>query len=72
MNCLGTYQYTKINAIELKPPKYCIRVLFNFIIVRKIGISREVIRCLFSPFFIILLCSSNKMHHAPFIRMNIF
>lgn len=47
MNFIGTYQYAKINTIELKPPKYCIRVLFNLIIVRKIGISCEVLKYLF-------------------------
>lgn len=49
-----------------------IRFLFNLLIVREIGISCEVVKCLFLPFFIILLCSSNKMHHAPFISINIF
>lgn len=47
MNYIGTYQYAKINVIELKPPKYCIRVLFNLIIVRKIDISCEVLEFLF-------------------------
>ncbi|PFC74911.1 hypothetical protein CN290_10940 [Bacillus cereus] len=47
MNYMGTYQYTKINAIELKSPKYCIRVLYKCIIVRKNGISCEVMECLF-------------------------
>lgn len=47
MNFIGTYQYAKINTIELKPPKYCSRVLFNPIIVRKIGISCEVLKYLF-------------------------
>ncbi|MBH0357142.1 hypothetical protein DKP85_02530 [Bacillus thuringiensis] len=65
MNCLGTYQYTKINAIELKPPKYCIRVLFNFIIVRKIGISCEVLKCLLFPLYKCIV-------HFPFVIMNIF
>lgn len=72
MNYISTYQYTEINAIELEIPKYCIRFLFKSYIVRKIGISCEVVGCLFFPLFIILLCSSNKMHHAPFISMNIF
>ncbi|PFH71629.1 hypothetical protein COI61_25280 [Bacillus cereus] len=69
---MDTYQYTKIHAIELEIPRCCIRFLYNSIIVRKIGISCEVVKCLFFPLFIILLCSSNKMHHAPFISMNIF
>lgn len=47
MSYIGTYQYSVINVIELKPPKYCIRVLYNLIIVRKIGISCEVSKCLF-------------------------
>lgn len=72
MDYIATYQYTKIHAIDLEIPKYGIRFLFNYLIVRKIGISCEVIKCLFFPFFIILLCSSNKMHHAPFISINIF
>ncbi|QWG98658.1 hypothetical protein EXW33_29105 (plasmid) [Bacillus toyonensis] len=52
MNFTGTYQYAKINTIELKPPKYCVRVLFNPIIVRKIRISCEVLKCLFFCLFI--------------------
>ncbi|MDR4170675.1 hypothetical protein COE04_30245 [Bacillus cereus] len=72
MNYIDTYQYTRIHAIELEIPRCFISFLYNSIIVRKIGISCEVVRCLFFPLFIILLCSSNKMHHAPFISMNIF
>ncbi|PGG78700.1 hypothetical protein CON73_30960 [Bacillus toyonensis] len=52
MNYIGTYQYDKINVIELKPPKYCIRVLYKRVIVRKIGISCEVSKCLFFCLFI--------------------
>lgn len=56
MNYIDTYQYTEIHVIELKIPKYCIRFLFIYLIVRKIGISCEVIQSLFFSFFIILLC----------------
>lgn len=45
------YQYTKIHVIELEIPKYGIRFLFNYLIVRKIGISCEFVGCLFFPFF---------------------
>lgn len=43
MNYTNTYQYTEIHANELETPKYCIRFLFIHLIVRKIGISCEVI-----------------------------
>lgn len=46
MNYIGTYQYAKINVIELRSPKFN-RVLFKSIIVRKIGISCEVLKFLF-------------------------
>lgn len=65
MNCMGTYQYTKINAIELKSPKYCSRVLYKRIIIRKNGISREVLKCLFLPLYKCIV-------HFPFVIMNIF
>ncbi|QWI57967.1 hypothetical protein EXW42_28340 (plasmid) [Bacillus mycoides] len=65
-------QYTKIHGYRLEIPRCYIIFLKDSLIVRKIGISCEVIECLFFPLFIILLCSSNKMHHAPFISMNIF
>lgn len=42
MNYIDTYQYTEIHANELEIPKYCIRFLFIHLIVRKIGISCEV------------------------------
>lgn len=48
MNYIDTYQYTEIHEIELEIPKYCIRFLFIHSIVRKIGISREVINVYFS------------------------
>lgn len=47
MNCIDTYQYTEIHAMELEIPKYCIRFLFIYLIVRKIGISCEVSAYLF-------------------------
>ncbi|PFX61607.1 hypothetical protein COL36_10380 [Bacillus wiedmannii] len=52
MNYIGTYQCTEIHAIELEIPKDCIRFLFNFLIVRKIGISCEVLKCCFFTLFI--------------------
>lgn len=51
MNYMDTYQYTKIHANELEIPKYCIRFLFIHLIVRKIGISCEVVSVCFSPFY---------------------
>lgn len=48
MNYIETYQYTEIHAIELEIPKYCIRFLFIYLIVRKIGISCEVVSDYFS------------------------
>ncbi len=47
MDYIATYQYTKINAIDLEIPKYGIRFLFNYLIIRKIGISCEVIVCFY-------------------------
>ncbi|OWT48524.1 hypothetical protein CER22_25120 [Bacillus sp. K2I17] len=47
MNYIDTYQYKEIHANELKIPKYCIRLLFIYLIVRKIGISCEVVGSLF-------------------------
>lgn len=43
MNHMDTYQYTEIHANELEIPKYCIRFLFIHLIVRKNGISCELI-----------------------------
>ncbi|PFY48864.1 hypothetical protein COL55_13750 [Bacillus toyonensis] len=64
MNYIGTYQYDKINVIELKLPKYCIRVLYKRVIVRKNGISCEVSKCLFfSPFI-------KVSYTLPFISIN--
>lgn len=72
MYYIGVYKYAKTDASDLEIARHCIRFLYDYHILRKIGISCEVIKCLFSPLFIILLCSSNKMHHEPFISMNIF
>lgn len=47
MNYIGTYQYTKINVIRHKSPNYCIRFLYKLIIIRKNGISCEVLKYLF-------------------------
>lgn len=55
MNYIDTYQYAEIHAIKFEIPKYCIRFLFIQFIIRKIGISREVVRCLFLHFFQIQL-----------------
>lgn len=43
MNYIDTYQYTESHAIELEIPKYCIRFLIIHLIVRKIGISCELV-----------------------------
>ncbi|PGB14086.1 hypothetical protein COM09_13435 [Bacillus toyonensis] len=51
MNYIDTYQYTEIHVIELEIPKYCIRFLFTYLIIRKIGISCEVVKSLFFSFF---------------------
>lgn len=48
MNYIDTYQYNEIHAIELEIPKYCVRFLFIHLIVRKIGISCEVVSIYFS------------------------
>lgn len=66
------YTNTKIYAHELEIPRYGIRFLYNHLSIRKIGISCEVVRCLFFPLFTILLCSSNKMYYSPVISKNIF
>ncbi|PGB45755.1 hypothetical protein COL95_29630 [Bacillus anthracis] len=50
MNYMDTYQYTEIHANKLEIPKYCIRFLFIYLIVRKNGISREV-KIYFTLFF---------------------
>ncbi|MDF9609692.1 hypothetical protein P5929_27005, partial [Bacillus cereus] len=55
MNYIDTYQYTELHDNELEIPKYRIRFLFIHLIIRKIGISREVVRCLFLHFFQIQL-----------------
>lgn len=47
MNYIDSYQYTEIHEIELEIPKYCIRFLFIHLIVRKIGISCELVICFF-------------------------
>lgn len=49
---MDTYQYTVIHANELEILKCCIRFSFAHIIVRKNGISCEVLRCLFFRLFI--------------------
>ncbi|PFJ90146.1 hypothetical protein COJ11_22045 [Bacillus cereus] len=65
MNYIDTYQYTEIHAIELEIPKYCIRFLFIYLIVRKIGISCEVVFCFYIhlPFSI----HSNRIHCSLFV-----
>ena len=43
MNHMDTYQYMEIHSNEFEIPKYCIRFLFIHLIVRKIGISCELV-----------------------------
>lgn len=45
MNYIKTYQYAEIHAVKLEIPKYCIIFIFIHLIVRKIGISRELVVC---------------------------
>lgn len=45
---MNTYKYTETHAVELEIPKYCIIFLFTHLIVRKIGISCEVVSDYFS------------------------
>lgn len=47
MNYIDTYQYTELHDNELEIPKYRIRFLFIHLIIRKIGISRELSLCFF-------------------------
>lgn len=47
MNYIDTYQYAEIHANKLEIPKYYIRFLFMYLIVRKIGISCEVVSVYF-------------------------
>lgn len=42
---MDTYQYTEMHDTELEIPKYYIRFLFIHLIVRKIGISCELVVC---------------------------
>lgn len=65
MNYMNTYQYAEINANELEIPKYCIRFLFIHLIVRKIGISCEVISVCFPTFI-------KVSYTLPFISTNFF
>lgn len=51
MNYMNTYKYTETHAVELEIPKYCIIFLFTHLIVRKIGISCEVVSLKFFQFF---------------------
>lgn len=51
MNYIGIYLYAKINVIRHNIPKYCIRFLYKLIIIRKNGISCEVLNCLFLPLY---------------------
>lgn len=45
MNYINTYQYMKTHVAELEIPKYCSIFLFTYIIIRKIGISCELVVC---------------------------
>lgn len=51
MNYIDTCQYREIHANGLEIPKYCIRFLFIHLIVRKIGISCEVVSVYFPTFY---------------------
>lgn len=66
MNHMDTYLYMEIHANELRIPKYCIRFLFTHLIIRKIGISCEVMSVYFFPLFI------KRLYTLPFISINIF
>ncbi|PER82290.1 hypothetical protein CN487_09725 [Bacillus cereus] len=39
----GAYKYTKIHVIELEIPRCSVRFLYNYLSIRKIGISCEVL-----------------------------
>ncbi len=71
MNYMDTYQYAEINAYELEIPKHCIRFLFIHLIVRKIGISCEIVRCLFYLLLLKPLCSSNRSFYEKVIFQSI-
>lgn len=43
MDYIDTCQYTEIHANEIEIPKHCVRFLFIYLILRKIGISCEVV-----------------------------
>ncbi|PFM93135.1 hypothetical protein COD05_15935 [Bacillus cereus] len=47
MNYIATYQYVKIHVKKPEIPKYSSRFLFIYLIVRKIGISCEVVACFY-------------------------
>ncbi|PGZ45082.1 hypothetical protein COE61_32830 [Bacillus thuringiensis] len=43
MDYIDTCQYTEIHANEIEIPKHCVRFLFIYLILRKIGISCELV-----------------------------
>ncbi|MCZ6943040.1 hypothetical protein EJ131_21455 [Bacillus mycoides] len=60
-------QYTKIHGYRLEIPRCYIIFLKDSLIVRKIGISCEVVEVCFFSLLSILLCSSNRIHYSLFI-----
>lgn len=50
MYFIGVYKYTKTHGYDPEIPRNCIRFSCGYLIVRKIGISCEVVMCLFFPF----------------------
>lgn len=64
MNYIDTYQYTELHDNELEIPKYRIRFLFIHLIIRKIGISREI-RGEYCLYVLYMLMAQSAFH---FIR----
>ncbi|PGS97270.1 hypothetical protein COD09_21060 [Bacillus cereus] len=52
MHYIGVYKYTKTDESDLEIARHCIRFLYDYHILRKIGISCEVSKCLFFRLFI--------------------
>jgi len=51
MNYIGTLKHTKIYATKLEIPRRYYLILYKYFIVRKIGISCEVVSLKFFQFF---------------------
>ncbi|PFB74623.1 hypothetical protein CN273_31080 [Bacillus thuringiensis] len=71
MDYIDTYQYTEIHANEIEIPKHCVIFLFIYLILRKIGISCEVVRFLFYLLLLKPLCSSNRSFYEKVIFQSI-